>query len=151
MEPNSCLVLTTKILGTRPSLSQPKAFPLIHSSLRRLWDTETGKCISTYSTKRVPFSVKFHPHNDNVFMVGQSDKKIVQWNISANRTEQEYDRHLGAVNTITFIDDGRRFVSTSDDKSIRVWEFGIPVEIKYIAEPHMHSMPAVALHPNSTC
>lgn len=33
---------------------------------------------------------------------------------------QSYDYHLGAVNTVTFIDEGRRFVSTSDDKTIRV-------------------------------
>lgn len=41
----------------------------------------------------------------------------------------------------------RRFVSTSDDKTIRVWELGIPVQIKYIADPSMHSMPAVGVHP----
>ena len=61
---------------------------------------------------------------------------------------QEYDYHLSAVNTITFVDEGRRFVTTSDDKTIRVWEYGIPVQIKYIADPGMHSMPAVTLHPN---
>ena len=61
---------------------------------------------------------------------------------------QEYDYHLAAVNTITFVDEGRRFVSTSDDKTIRVWEFGIPVQIKYIADPGMHSVPAVTLHPS---
>ena len=42
---------------------------------------------------------------------------------------QEYDYHLAAVNTITFVDEGRRFVSTSDDKTIRVWEVGIPVQV----------------------
>lgn len=62
---------------------------------------------------------------------------------------QEYDYHLAAVNTITFVDEGRRFVSTSDDKTIRVWEYGIPVQIKYIADPGMHSVPAVTLHPNN--
>ncbi len=61
---------------------------------------------------------------------------------------QEYNYHLAAVNTVTFVDEGRRFVSTSDDKTVRVWEFGIPVQIKYIADPSLHSIPAVAVHPN---
>lgn len=52
-------------------------------------------------------------------------------------------------NTITFVDENRRFVTTSDDKTIRAWDFDIPVVIKYIAEPAMHSMPAVGIHPNS--
>jgi pre-mRNA-processing factor 17 len=63
---------------------------------------------------------------------------------------QTYDQHLGPVNTITFVDNNRRFVSTSDDKTIRGWDYDIPVVIKYIAEPYMHSMPAVALHPSGT-
>jgi len=75
-------------------------------------------------------------------------KKIIQWDIRQNQIVQEYDQHLGAVNTITFIDDNRRFVTSSDDKSIRIWEYGIPVVIKYISEPHMHSMPSIAVHPN---
>ena len=50
--------------------------------------------------------------------------------LSFVRCVQEYNYHLGAVNTVTFIDDARRFVSSSDDKSLRVWEFGIPVQIK---------------------
>lgn len=52
------------------------------------------------------------------------------------------------MNTITFVDENRRFVTTSDDKSLRVWEWDIPVDMKYIADPTMHSMPAVTLSPN---
>ena len=62
---------------------------------------------------------------------------------------QEYDQHLGPVNTITFVDENRRFITTSDDKTIRAWDYDIPVVIKYIAEPYMHSMPAVTVHPSS--
>ena len=61
---------------------------------------------------------------------------------------QTYDQHLGPVNTITFVDGNRRFLTTSDDKTIRGWDYDIPVVIKYIAEPYMHSMPAVAKHPS---
>jgi len=46
-----------------------------------------------------------------------------QWDIRTEEIVQEYDRHLGAVNSITFVDQNRRFVSTSDDKSLRVWEW----------------------------
>ncbi|KAM4633534.1 pre-mRNA-processing factor 17 [Polymixia lowei] len=116
----------------------------------KLWDTETGKCISPFTNRKVPYCVKFNPDEDkqNLFVAGMSDKKIVQWDVRTGEVVQEYDRHLGAVNTITFVDENRRFVSTSDDKSLRVWEWDIPVDFKYIAEPSMHSMPAVTLSPN---
>ncbi|XP_073432117.1 pre-mRNA-processing factor 17 [Dendrobates tinctorius] len=116
----------------------------------KLWDSETGQCISRFTNRKVPYCVKFNPDSDkqNLFVAGMSDKKIVQWDIRSGEIVQEYDRHLGAVNTITFVDENRRFVSTSDDKSLRVWEWDIPVDFKYIAEPSMHSMPAVTLSPN---
>ncbi|KAG9154801.1 hypothetical protein Leryth_020078 [Lithospermum erythrorhizon] len=116
----------------------------------KYWDTETGKVISTFSTGKIPYVVRLNPDDDkqNILLAGMSDKKIVQWDMNSGQITQEYDQHLGAVNTITFVDDNRRFVTSSDDKSLRVWEFGIPVVIKYISEPHMHSMPAISMHPN---
>ncbi|KAG0484261.1 hypothetical protein HPP92_008340 [Vanilla planifolia] len=117
----------------------------------KLWDTETGKVISTFTTGKIPYVVKLNPDDDkqHILLAGMSDKKIVQWDMNSGEITQEYDQHLGAVNTITFVDNNRRFVTSSDDKSLRVWEFGIPVVIKYISEPHMHSMPSISLHPNS--
>ncbi|XP_008806605.2 pre-mRNA-processing factor 17-like isoform X2 [Phoenix dactylifera] len=117
----------------------------------KYWDTETGKVISTFSTGKTPYVVKLNPDEDkqSILLAGMSDKKIVQWDMNSGEITQEYDQHLGAVNTITFVDNNRRFVTSSDDKSLRVWEFGIPVVIKYISEPHMHSMPSISVHPNS--
>ncbi|XP_067130278.1 pre-mRNA-processing factor 17 [Centruroides vittatus] len=116
----------------------------------KLWDTETGECLTRFTNRKIAYCVKFNPDDDkqHLFVAGTSDKKIVCWDIRSGEIVQEYDRHLGAVNTITFVDENRRFVSTSDDKSMRVWEWDIPVDMKYIADPTMHSMPAVTLSPN---
>nr|CAD7403543.1 unnamed protein product [Timema cristinae] len=116
----------------------------------KLWDTETGECISRFTSRKIPYCAKFHPDEEkqHLFVAGTSDKKIICWDVRSGEIVQEYDRHLGAVNSITFVDENRRFVTTSDDKSLRVWEWDIPVDMKYIADPTMHSMPAVMLSPN---
>merc|ERR1739848_234981 len=97
------------------------------------------------------FVVKIHPEENkqHVLLVGCSDRKIYQYDLSTANIVQEYDRHLDAVNTITFVNQNRWFLTTSDDKSIRVWEYGIPEQIKYITDPSMHSMPYVS--PTSNC
>ncbi|KAL0950728.1 hypothetical protein HGRIS_007504 [Hohenbuehelia grisea] len=116
----------------------------------KLWDTETGQCLKRFSNGKIPYVIRFHPDEDkqHTFLAGMSDKKIIQYDMNSGEITQEYDQHLGPVNTITFVDENRRFVTTSDDKTIRAWDYDIPVVIKYIAEPHMHSMPAVTLHPS---
>lgn len=121
-----------------------------HDRQVKLWDTETGQCISAFSNGKTPNVVRFHPDEDkqHIFLVGMSDKKIIQYDSNTGEITQEYDQHLGPVNTITFVDDNRRFVTTSDDKTMRAWDYDIPVVIKYVADPLMHSMPAVSIHPN---
>ncbi|KAL7422565.1 hypothetical protein Q5752_003213 [Cryptotrichosporon argae] len=116
----------------------------------KLWDTETGKCIQAFTNGKIPNVVTFHPGEErqHIWLAGMSDKKIIQYDTRAREIVQTYDQHLGPVNTITFVDDNRRFITTADDKTIRGWDFDIPVVVKYIAEPYMHSMPAVAKHPN---
>ena len=51
----------------------------------KLWDTETGKCISRHTTHKIPYCVKLHPDKQNECLVGQSNKKIVQWDLSSNK------------------------------------------------------------------
>jgi pre-mRNA-processing factor 17 len=114
----------------------------------RYWDTETGKCVLGLEHSAIPFCAKFSPTEPHMLLAGGSDKRIVQWDLRSGEVVQEYSQHLEAVNSITFFDDGKRFVSTADDKTIRVWDYGVPVTVRHIAEPDMHSMPAAALHPS---
>ncbi|KAI0184218.1 WD40-repeat-containing domain protein [Xylaria flabelliformis] len=116
----------------------------------KLWDTETGQCLSKFTNGKTPNVLRFNPSVDHSteFLVGLSDNKIVQYDTRTRELVQEYDHHLNAINTITFVDDNRRFMTTSDDKSIRAWDYNIPVPIKYIAEPHMYPITRAALHPS---
>jgi pre-mRNA-processing factor 17 len=116
--------------------------------LIRLWDLETGQAKSTFSNRKMGYQVKFYPNDNNVFLVAASDNRVYQWDVRTGAVCQEYNYHLEPVNTITFFDNGRKFASTSDDKKILVWEYDIPVPIKYISEPGMHSVPSVTAHPS---
>lgn len=121
----------------------------------KVWDTETGSCLGRYSTGSTPHVVRWHPddRSGKEFLAGMHDNKIIQFDTrlppegDKKNPVQEYDHHLGPVNTITFCDENRRFITTSDDKSLRAWEYNIPVPIKFIAEPYMFPMVASATHP----
>ena len=119
----------------------------------KVWDVETGKCLSRFKTGAIPHVIRFNPSAPHEFLAGMSDKKIVQFDTrlppdSEDSMTQEYDHHLGPINTITFVDEDRRFITTSDDKSLRAWEVNIPVPIKFIAEPYMYALTRAALHPS---
>ncbi len=75
--------------------------------------------------------------DNNTFLCASSDNKIYQWDCRSGTITQQYNYHLQPCSTITFFDNGKKFVSTSDDKKILAWEFDIPVPIKYIQEPEM--------------
>ena len=126
----------------------------------KVWDTETGRVSAVLGNgKGMFYCVTFHPGGGggdgdassamgkHVILAGCSDRKIYQFDTRSGDVVQEYDYHLGAVNTVTFFDGGKRFASTSDDKTIRVWEFGIPVQTRVLADPEMHAVPAAASHP----
>lgn len=116
----------------------------------RLWDTETGRILGSYTTSGIPYCTRFSPlHDGQEFLAGCGDKKIVQIDVrDASKIVQQYDQHMGAVNSITFIDDDRRFVSSADDKVLRLWEYGVPIVIRDVSHPSAHSMPVTLLHPN---
>jgi len=116
----------------------------------KLWDTETGKVKNRFHTGQRAYVVKFNPDEDkqSTFLSGMHNKKIIQWDTRSGDIQQEYDRHLGPVNTITFFDKNRRFCTTSDDKSLRIWEWGIPVDTKLIQNAGLHSLPSMTSAPS---
>lgn len=115
-----------------------------------LWDTETGAIVTSFDTKNaISFALGTHPSHPSILLVG-FNKKIVQFDTRTGDNLQEYDYHLDAINSITFADEGRKFITSSDDKTIRVWEFGVPVQIQVIKDTTMHAVSAASLSPDGT-
>ena len=114
-----------------------------------IWDTETGACSLNIDVGAVPYCAAWRGASDpNCLIVATSRRRILQYDLRSGQVEVEYDHHLGAVNTVTLFDDGKRFVSTGDDKKLLVWEVGTPVPVKYITDPALPVINAVALHPS---
>lgn len=61
------------------------------------------------------YTVRSHPDDPTVLLAGMQNKKIIQFDVRTGDIVQEYDYHLGAVNTVSFIDENRRFISTSGE------------------------------------
>jgi hypothetical protein len=71
----------------------------------KLWDTETGKCVNKFTSGKTPHVVRINPSTPHEFLAGMADKKILQYDTRSGEMVQEYDHHLGPVNTITFCDE----------------------------------------------
>ena len=57
-------------------------------------------------------------------------------------------RDTGAVNSVLYVDFGRRIVSCADDKTLRVFESVGPTQIKCVTDPDMHSLVCLRPHPS---
>lgn len=115
----------------------------------KIWDTETGQVVSRHSSGNQPADAKFYPKNENEFICGQNNKTIVQWDIRENKIIQTYNDHLDCVNTVTFIDNDKKFVTTSLDKKILIWDYGTPIVCHHISEPSLQFVPFMTVHPNN--
>jgi len=118
----------------------------------RLWDTETGKCLGKWGTNTPLNTARMHPTEEHIFLTGQSNKTVCQWDTRISDNEKanviQYERHTKAVNTITFFDGGNKIMTSSDDHTIRCWEYGIPIDYRLIADPEQHSMPSATMSPD---
>ncbi|QPG76337.1 hypothetical protein FOA43_003723 [Brettanomyces nanus] len=114
----------------------------------KLWDTETGKCTYKKKLRGFPSVAKFNPNNQNEFLVGTNKMTVEHYDISADEIIQTYEHHTGAINYLEFIAENKNFVTSSEDKSLKVWDLRINMPIKQIADPKQHSMPYLRLHPD---
>ncbi|GBE59081.1 G- beta WD-40 repeat containing protein [Babesia ovata] len=113
-----------------------------------LWDTEYGKVLGVYEQEALPYCVTVYPKDEGIFIIGGSNRKACQFDARTGQKSLEYNAHMSNVNTVTFFNDDRSLMTTGDDRQIVIWEYNLPVAVKHLSDPSMHSIPAVAAHPS---
>ena len=121
-----------------------------YDKIIRLWDTETGNVIKTIQVSSVPNVVRFRPEHENEFIAGLSNHEIHHFDIESIQLQsplQIYDHHVGSINDILVTSEG--FISTADDKTVRVWKWRVNSPTKAITGASLFSIPSVKKRPNS--
>lgn len=117
----------------------------------RLWETETGDIKRKFTFgKVIPNTLQFRPQNDNEFIVGLSNSKIQHYDLRLSDRDsivQTYDYHQGSILALKYFGDGSKFISSSDDKTMKIWSNQVNVPVKHISEIAQHSMPYIDTHP----
>ncbi len=89
----------------------------------RLWDAATGELLSdltdpaSLSTIRC---VAFSP-DEQTLAIGQNDRRVTLFRVAAQQPHRRLTGHEEAITGLNFAPDGHRLVTTSWDRSIRVW------------------------------
>ena len=118
----------------------------------KLMDTESGTAISRFSANATPHCISVNPAQPHQFVAGFSDSIIRHYDTRTDKKEPvtQYDHHLSSINTLIWIDEGRRFISTSTDLSLRAWEDQVNVPIRILSDPTMHSLSRVCARGDRT-
>lgn len=130
----------------------------------RQWDVETATLTETlrHSSGKPCLTHRYHPFNQNTveednsagggdarLIVAAVHDKIVLWDVrvSCEKHQREYSGHTGSILHIAFLDGGRKLLTTSEDKTMRTWEYRVPVQIRQFADAGMHAISHVQAHP----
>ncbi|RHY67859.1 hypothetical protein DYB38_007227, partial [Aphanomyces astaci] len=120
-------------------------------------------------------AIELIPKYGHLCLSASLDGTVRIWDMNNDhQCKRIYQGHKDAVRAINFAPDGATFLTASFDRYMRlwdtetgqvkhtftnrrvpyckilIWEWGIPVPIKYVSEPGMHSMPSTTLHPSGS-
>lgn len=113
----------------------------------KIWETETGNMRYKHKVKSNPNMCTFVPGKEHEFMAALDNCTVVHVNWHTGELVQLYEHHERPVLWIEFINNGTQFVTSSDDRTLKIWDLQINMPIKYIADPRQHAMPVVKAHP----
>ena len=97
-----------------------------HRSGIYVWDILHRKIIGSISTGRGPIFVACHPTNPHRFATGGVEGIVEIWDLAAglDRPSRQFAKHTGAIQGITYSEDGRQLVTSSSGQAevVLLWD-----------------------------
>ncbi len=112
----------------------------------RLWDLNTGKTVLTIKNKS-PINAVAFAVGETLIVAGDHDGKIRVWKAATGRIEGTLEGHQMGITGLSISPDGRRALSTSIDKTLRLWDLVKMEEIRTFGE-HDGQLYATAFSPD---
>ena len=99
----------------------------------RIWNVATGKMIhKALSRGGAVYSVSFS-HDGHLLVAGVNSGEVQIWDVMTGQLVGEpYRGHKDMVGCAAFSLDNRRIISSSDDKTVRIWDV--------LETPEMHGL-----------
>jgi WD40 repeat protein len=120
----------------------------------RVWDLETGQEIQRFEPRSgFVRAIDFSP--DGAYILSGTwnaaeEGTLQLWNIASGQLERRiYGAHTDIVSDVRFSADGRRILSASWDRSIRLWDAATGLELRRL-EGHQDRVLRVAFTPDES-
>lgn len=104
-----------------------------------------------------------HPADESHIILAAVDRKVVLYDVRVAsqrmpsnsdsccayyKPQRVYEGHRGTILHLSLLgSSGSKLLTTSEDKTLRTWDFAIPVQIKQFADAGMHAISHVIPHP----
>mmetsp|Transcript_28338 Transcript_28338/g.49865 ORF Transcript_28338/g.49865 Transcript_28338/m.49865 type:complete len:297 (-) Transcript_28338:1507-2397(-) len=105
---------------------------LINSLEKKIYKINKDRLIFKINNGKLFTAILYDIRFPNSFLTGCSDNNIYEWSTEGEHIVRIYKGHLGLVNSLNFITNSKNFISSSEDKTFRVWHLGIPIRHKEI-------------------
>jgi len=90
----------------------------------KLWDRETGSCMTTLEVKTEQKSIALFPGKKYIASGGATilDCTVKVWDIEGKGLLRTFQGHSGPVNSIKIFQNGKFFITGSSDKTLKLWD-----------------------------
>lgn len=127
-----------------------------HDGFIRRWDAEVGALTGSLVFRGGGVGCSehvLHPENDNL-VLGAFGRAMALFDVreassASGRPQSMFEGHMAAVTGLTFLSPrGLLFASSSSDKTVRTWDFRVPLQIRQLGDPTMHAVSHIIKHPH---